>query len=177
MADEAEKKPSFGVALDLITSTLRGFDESAQRTMISTVCALLSLKVDAVTAAIPSLASALAVSPHATPVMPATSETKLAGLDIRTLKEQKKPSSAQQMAAVVAFYLQEVAPETERKETIKTEDLETYFKQARYELPKKLEQVLDKGKRAGYFESPARGTFRLTRVGYNLVAHKMPAEG
>jgi hypothetical protein len=175
MAEEAEKKPSFGAALDLITSTLKGFDEPAQRTMISTVCALLNLKVD-----VGAQAPAAAVDTISTPAKAAAApmgNLKLSGLDIRTLKEQKKPSSAQQMAAVVAFYLQEIAPEVERKDTIKTDDLEAYFKQARYELPKKLEQVLDKGKRAGYFESPSRGTFKLTRVGYNLVAHKMPAEG
>lgn len=78
------------------------------------------------------------------------------------------------MAAVVAYYLKELAPEGERRETIKTEDLEKYFKQARYELPKEIDQVLGASKRAGYLEAASRGEYRLTRVGYNLVTHRLP---
>lgn len=53
------------------------------------------------------------------------------------------------MAAIVGYYLKELAPEGERRDTIKTQDLEMYFKQAKYELPKKMEQVPIDGERAG----------------------------
>jgi len=39
-------------------------------------------------------------------------------LSIRDLKEQKKPESANQMAALVAYYLSDVAPQSERMPTI-----------------------------------------------------------
>ena len=97
-------------------------------------------------------------------------------MDIRRLKEEKKPNSARQMACLVAFYLQEHAPTTERKDTITTADLEKYFKQAGYKLPEKLEQLLIDCKRSGYVEAAKRGEYKLTRVGYNLVTHSMPAK-
>ena len=96
--------------------------------------------------------------------------------DIRSLKTQKQPNSARQMACLVAYYLQDLAPEEERKNSITTADLEKYFKQANYKLPTKLEQVLVDSKKSGYFDSAARGEYKLTRVGYNLVTHSMPSK-
>ena len=109
----------------------------------------------------------------ATPV----ANSHMLGLDIRTLREQKKPDSARQMACIVAYYLLEHAPESDKKHTITTGDIEQYFKQAGYKLPTKLEQLLIDCKGAGYFEAVARGEYKLTRVGYNLVTHSMPKGG
>ena len=78
------------------------------------------------------------------------------------------------MACVVAYYLQAVAPITERKQEISTPDLEKYFKQAGYPLPKKLGQVLIDAKAAGYFDATDRGAYKLNAVGYNLVVHSLP---
>lgn len=96
------------------------------------------------------------------------------GIDIRTLRSEKQPASAQQMACVVAYYLQEHAPKDERTKEVSTADLERLFKQAGFKLPARMEQVLVKAKGAGYFESVERGKYRLTRVGYNLVTHSLP---
>jgi hypothetical protein len=79
------------------------------------------------------------------------------------------------MACLVAYYLQDVAPESERKATISVADLEKFFKQAGYQLPKRLEQLLVNAKSGGYFESVGKGSYRLTAVGYNLVVHSLPA--
>src|SRR4051794_6400136 len=38
-------------------------------------------------------------------------------IDIRTLRDQKSPATANEMAALAAFYLAEAAPENDRKET------------------------------------------------------------
>ena len=81
------------------------------------------------------------------------------------------------MACVVAFYLQELAPEADRKEIINTSDLEKYFKQAGFKLPTKLPQVLVDAKGAGYFDVASRGEYKLNAVGYNLVAHSLPGGG
>lgn len=165
------KKPSFGEAVDLLVSTLKTFDEKQQRTLLATVGSLLDLQM---TPPNPQQPTPAAPPPENTAPRPSMDERPRDLTDIRLLKEQKKPKSAPQMAAIVAYYLKELAAEGERRDTIKTQDLETYFKQARYELPKKLEQVLVDSKRAGYVESVSRGEYRLTRVGYNLVAHRMP---
>ena len=96
--------------------------------------------------------------------------------DIRTLKEQKKPGSANEMAALVAYYLSELAPENERKQAISSADVERYFKQASFKLPRALQQTLLNAKAAGYFDSVEGGQYRLNPVGYNLVVHNLPAD-
>jgi hypothetical protein len=95
-------------------------------------------------------------------------------MSVKDLKEEKQPESANQMAALVAFYLAEVAPESERQSTVTTQEIEKYFKQARYALPKKLDMTLPNATAAGYFDSVGRGIYKLNPVGYNLVAHGMP---
>lgn len=96
--------------------------------------------------------------------------------DIRSLKEAKQPRSANEMAALVAYYLSELAPGGERRDSITTDDLKVYFKQAGYPLPKQPRFTLKNAKNAGYFESTGdSGVYRLNPVGYNLVAHSLPA--
>jgi hypothetical protein len=97
-------------------------------------------------------------------------------VDIRTLKEEKQPSSAREMAVLVAFYLSELAPPSERKTEISADDIRQYFKQAAFKLPAAPEMTLVHTRNAGYFDpGPARGLYKLNAVGYNLVAHSLPA--
>jgi hypothetical protein len=98
-------------------------------------------------------------------------------VDIRRLREEKNPRSAVEMAVLVAYYLQNEAPTEERKDSIDNTDLERYFKQAGYRLPTRLGNILLRAKDAGYLDStgPGRGRYRLNAVGYNLVAHNLPA--
>jgi hypothetical protein len=95
--------------------------------------------------------------------------------DIRSLKESKQPKSDNQMAALVAYYLKEAAPVNDRKDTISQEDIERYFKQAGFPLPKRLNMTLLNAKNAGYFDSAGVGLYKLNPVGHNLVAHGMPS--
>lgn len=79
------------------------------------------------------------------------------------------------MACVVAYYLKELAPQTEQKNTVIAKDLEKYFKQAKFILPKTIQQILPDAKQSGYFESATgKGEYSLNAVGYNLVAHNLP---
>src|SRR5438046_2320187 len=119
---------SLGQAIDQIITALEGLEEGTRATAVETACAHLRI----------SLASRPAESRQRpsenpppgkesnsnrpTPQTPATSAT-----DIRSLRAEKKPRSAREMACVVAFYLQELAPEGERKESISSADLEKYF--------------------------------------------------
>lgn len=93
---------------------------------------------------------------------------------IRDLKEEKRPESSNQMAALVAYYLTEIADDSERKDAVNTADLEKYFKQANFKLPKSLPQTLSNAAAAGYFDSAGSGLYKLNAVGYNLVAHGLP---
>lgn len=78
------------------------------------------------------------------------------------------------MACIVAYYLQNIVPAEERKESIAAEDVDKYFRQASYPLPKAKRQLLINAKSSGYFDSAGRGAYKLNAVGYNLVAHSLP---
>jgi hypothetical protein len=95
---------------------------------------------------------------------------------IRDLKEEKNPESSNQMAALVAYYLSEIAPEGEGKMAISSSDLEKYFKQAGFKLPRSIPQTLPNATAAGYFDAEGNGKYRLNAVGYNLIAHGLPRD-
>lgn len=96
---------------------------------------------------------------------------------IRDLKEEKQPESANQMAALVAYYLSELAPEDSMKSEISSADIEKYFKQAAFKLPGAIHKTLPNATAAGYFDSLQGGRYRLNPVGYNLVVHALPRSG
>jgi hypothetical protein len=93
---------------------------------------------------------------------------------ITELVAQKQPRSAVEMAVLVAYYLSHKAPQEERKQTISTEDLTTYFKIANFKLPKAPQYTLPNTKNAGYLESAGSGEYKLNPVGYNLIVHSLP---
>jgi hypothetical protein len=95
-------------------------------------------------------------------------------VSIRDLKDEKHPESSNQMAALVAYYLSEVAPASEIKTSINAADLEKYFKQAGFKLPKKIPQTLINAAAAGYLDAAGNGMYQLNPVGYNLVVHGLP---
>jgi len=97
-----------------------------------------------------------------------------APIHIKAFKEQKKPRSANEMAAVVAYYLANLLPSGQRKGTINQRDVETHFKIAEFPLPQQVRVTLPNAKAAGYFDSAGDGEYRLNAVGHNLVAHAMP---
>ena len=97
-----------------------------------------------------------------------------APMHIRDLKEKKQPRSANEMAALVAFFLSHVVPAKDRKSTITTKDIETYFKIAEFRLPEKVQFTLPNAKAAGYLDAVGNGEYKLNAVGHNLVVHSMP---
>jgi hypothetical protein len=78
------------------------------------------------------------------------------------------------MACVVAYYLGTLTPAAERKEEVSSNDLEKYFKQANYPLPKRIVQLLVNARASGYFDSAGHGKYKLNPVGHNLVVHSLP---
>lgn len=93
---------------------------------------------------------------------------------IKELKEKKKPRSANEMAALVAYYLANLAATKDRKDRITTKDIETYFKIAEFPLPEKTQFTLPNAKAAGYLDAVGNGEYKLNAVGHNLVVHSMP---
>jgi hypothetical protein len=102
----------------------------------------------------------------------ATSDSRITS--IRDLKDQKQPGSSNQMAALVAFYLSELAPPGERRQEVTSDDLQKYFKQAGFRLPGEMRKTLPNAAAAGYFDGLGGGRYKLNPVGYNLVVHGLP---
>jgi hypothetical protein len=100
--------------------------------------------------------------------------TEQSPVHIKDLTEKKKPRSANEMAAVVAFFLANSVPSDQRKTQISTKDLETYFKIAGFPLPGQLKMTLPNAAGAGYFDAVGGGAYKLNAVGHNLVVHSMP---
>lgn len=179
MADNAPdgelSKLTLGQAIDQVINALGPFKATDQQTILRAVYAHLNISAPTDTGSAGRTREELTGDEPAAEAPSRTSE--YAGMDIKTFKELKNPSSARQMACVVAYYLAEIAIGDERREAVTTADIEKYFKQGRFKLPTKLEQLLIDCRSAGYFETPARGEYKLTRVGHNLVAHQLPAKG
>jgi len=161
---ETNVTKTLGQAIDEIISALEPLDEDSRITAIRAICQHLNIPL-AEKPGIQSIIRTVEYSPEKAPS---------GVIDIRTLKDQKQPSSAIEMAALIAFYLSELAPEPDRKNTVEVDDLVKYFKQADFPLPKTPEDLLPNAKKAGYFESAGRGRYKLNPVGYNLVAHNLP---
>ena len=96
---------------------------------------------------------------------------------IKAFKELKGPKSANEMSALVAYFLAELAPEDKRKQTVNTTDIKTYFKIADFPLPQQIKMTLPNAKNAGYFDMVGDGEYRLNAIGHNLVVHSLPRSG
>ena len=97
--------------------------------------------------------------------------------DIRSLTAEKQPRSANEMVALIAYYLSEHAAPNERVDTVNLDLIRRYFKMAAFPLPSVLRNVLPNAAAAGYLENVSRGEYRLNPVGYNLVVHGLPRSG
>jgi hypothetical protein len=164
----SDKKISLGQAIDTIIQALETLEPSAQKTAINAACEHLGIE---------NGGGKQTVLPPPPFNSVNNNPDSIAGskqIDIRTLKEQKTPRTAAQMACVVAYYMQELAPLPERKQSINANDLDKYFKQAKFKIPKSFPQLLVDSKIAGYFDSPSKGEYSLNAVGYNLVVHNLP---
>lgn len=169
-----QEKQTLGQAIDQILAALESLDDGARKTALMAVCAHLSIELPG---KVPEPRVTEPTAPVSASAQNPATQPSAPRIDIRSLKETKKPASVQQMACLVAYYLKELAPDDERKDSIGSSELEKYFKQAGFKLPKRLAQVLPDAKSAGYFDSANRGEYKLNAVGHNLVVHNLPPGG
>jgi hypothetical protein len=154
-------------ALQVVIDALEPLDDDARSRVIDYTLKRLGIREL-------STASPVLIPPADASASEAPPSVESQITDIRSLREEKQPSTAMEMAAVVAYYLSEAAPPYERRELVTTADIERYFKQAQYRLPSRLDMVLSNATAAGYFDRAARGEFRLNPVGFNLVTQTLP---
>jgi hypothetical protein len=168
MSDDA-KKPAvktLGQAIDAIIEALQDLDAPTRGSAIRAACDHLAVNLPSSIEPRRDQSSADA--------LPERQEGGCVPIDIRSLKELKQPTSGSEMAALVAYYLQEVIEQSQRKKEVDFGDMELLFKQAGYPLPKATGQILFNAKAAGYFDAVGGGKFKLNPVGYNLVVHNLP---
>jgi hypothetical protein len=95
--------------------------------------------------------------------------------DIKTLLAQKKPQNDRQLAAVVAYYYQFLAPPGERKQAIDKADLLEACRKGDWARPGKPAQTLVNSFNSGYLDRTGdKGKYRINTVGENLVAMVLP---
>ena len=156
-------------AIKSVLSALSPLSEKARASVLDYVSKRLNLSTSG-TPPIPPLPPA----PKQLSTADKPTGTHPQDVHILELKEQKSPRTANEMAALVAYYLGNVVPEDERKTTINQKDIETNFKIGEFPLPKSVRMTLINAKTAGYFDSVTDGEYKLNPVGYNLVVHSMP---
>jgi hypothetical protein len=156
-------------AIKAVLSALSPLSEKARASVLDYVTRRLDLPARLAPVEVAARADALPTgAPTSTPVSDASVP------HIKQFKQEKNPRSANEMAAVVAYYLANVAAAAQRKATVNQADIETYFKIASFPLPRTLRVTLPNAKNAGYFDLAGEGQYRLNAVGHNLVAHGMP---
>ncbi len=163
---------SLGSAIDEIAAALTALPEGVRLTAVRAACESVGLALAPIASSgggtSRTLQSRVGESVLAVP------DGQVLPQDIRSLKDAKQPKSNAEMACVMAYYLQYTAPAAERKSVVSASDIEKYFAQAGFPLPKAPGQVLVDTKGAGYFDAVDRGTYKLNPVGHNLVVHGLP---
>lgn len=167
-----QTKKTLGEAIDAIVNALTGLDEPSRPIAIKAACEKFNISLGSVQSSAPK--PTIPVTSGSTPSVLSPDIPTDAVTDIKTLKDSKNPSNDLEMVCLVAYYLKNFAPTDERKLEIQSEDIEKYFVQAQYPLPKVPKQALLNAKAAGYLDSTGRGKYKLNPVGHNLIAHSLP---
>ena len=96
-------------------------------------------------------------------------------LDLKTFYAEKKPSSDNQFAALVAYYYKFEAPSSERKDEINSEILQDATRLAKRDRLGTPLKTLQNAKGMGYLDNgSSRGYYKINTVGENLVAMTLP---
>jgi hypothetical protein len=172
MAEETEDEEL--AAIKTMLAVLTPLNPESRNNVIGYVFRRLGITTPAVAGAAQSAAlQPASVAGSATPGFQLSSPGGPA--DLRSLTEQKQPKSANQMVAVLAYYLANLAPTDQRRDHIVADDIKKYFPQANFELPTGPHNMtLVNAKNAGYLDVLGAGQYRLNPVGHNLVTHKLP---
>jgi hypothetical protein len=168
MADPIDQEVE---AIREVLSALSPLSEQARASVLDYVTKRLGLPTTARTP------EARITPNRESPALPDLGDSGSSPVHIKDLKDQKKPRSANEMAALVAYYLSSLAPADKRKRTVNQKDMETYFKIAEFPLPNQIRVTLANAKTAGYFDAAGSGEYKLNAVGHNLVVHSMPRGG
>lgn len=151
-------------AIKSLMTVLSPLDAKARQAALDYVLKRLDIKLENV----PVSPAGSALPPGESAPSPSTD----GAAHIKAFKEAKKPKSATEMAALVAYYLAHKS--TEKRQTITAKDVQTQFQIAEFPLPGKPQFTLPNAKNAGYLDAAGNGEYKLNPVGYNLIVHSLP---
>jgi len=174
MTDEAEDEADVK-AISALIAALKPLNAESRSHVLEFVLKRLGISLSA-TQAHPVHAPPAAPTSFTPPaVTPSPFLTPFNVQDIRTFAAEKKPRTVNERVAVIGYYLEQLAPEGERRNYLTSDDVKTYFVQAGFELPTAPPNMtLTHAKNAGYLNGLERGQYKLNAVGHNLVVHKLP---
>jgi hypothetical protein len=170
MLDESED--DVVKAISILMSVLKPLDQDARIHVLEFVLKRLGISLTAD----PALPSNRPDTPNLSPAPPNLAAHVLPlTVDIRTFAAEKNPKTLSQKIAVIGYYLAHLAPTPERRDYVVADDIKPCFIEAGFELPtSSANTALINAKNAGYLSALDRGKYKLTAVGHNLVAHKLP---
>ncbi len=96
---------------------------------------------------------------------------------LRDFVEQKQPKADVHFVAVVAYYYQFEARDSDRKTSITANDLQEACRLAKRNRFKDPSVPLQNAFKVGYLDKVERGSYRLNSVGENLVAMALSGGG
>ncbi len=162
------------IAAEEIKALLQGRDKNEQERILRWVAE--SLELPLVHSRAKAAGPEVALQPAAAvPHEPAGPATPSRAKDLRTFTQEKQPKSDMQFVVVAAYFLRFVAPESERKEAMTTDDLQNAARLAPWRVFKRPSVTLNNAVQQGYLDSAGRGAYRLNAVGENLVSMTLPA--
>jgi hypothetical protein len=163
-------------AIRTLLQALEPLSARARKSALEYVLKRLEIRLDAL-GDDSSAGGGPSVAPESAREAPISGAAPSPVVHLKVFREQKRPRSDSEMAAIVAYYLAKMAAPGDRKESISKEDIETYFNIAGHPLPKQPQYTLPNAKNAGYFKLLGKGLYALNPVGQNLVAYNLPRDG
>ena len=157
-------------AAKAIVETLKKVDKQQQEQAIRFASESLGLSI-------PSHAQGSGLPRQtATGTPPHPSGAQARSTDVKQYTNTKAPRSHQQFAAVVAYFYRYEASEAQRKDFITADDLREAVRLVGWKGLTIPLSTLNNAKNAGYLDAAARGQFRISTVGENLVAVTLPGD-
>jgi hypothetical protein len=156
-------------AVRQIAATLEEFDSAARERIIRWTREKLGMTAPPV----------VSLAGHATGSASASASLEVlrSPADIKSFIQAKNPRTDSQLAATVAYFHKFVAAESDRKDSIGTEELISACRLAERHRPTRPNQTLINAFSSGVLDKVSAGKYKLNSVGENLVAMVLSGDG
>jgi hypothetical protein len=164
-------------AIRTVVKTLAPFEPQDQKRIIRWSCEKLGLTIESDRSIPISKPASLIGQPQETASLTQPSSLTIGSqVDIKSFLDAKNPTNDMQFAATVAYYYAFEAPESQRRESIGSDELQDACRLLSRERLHNPGQTLRNAVYNGLLDkSGERGQFKINTVGENLVAVTLPS--